>query len=417
MTLSPPAAVPATGYKPPRQPTSAAVTSLWFVSRSLFTLSLVAAVVLMLDPTSQNWGLGSSGAVKYLPVILCVGSVAVNLVANPLSIMVLLKPANAAMLGLAVFMAVGSFAAQESTGKDLMFTYMGRAMNIIPFFAAALCMQQGYREALEERFGRIIYWGGLVMILLILLSELKIVFGFRGAFQNQTPLAVGAALAAMWLPKGRLFKAAWALLAVGVFLAMGKYTSLLWAIVIFAVFALVNVAPWLFRGGAPSSGVKSVRTVLAVAAVALLVLLGTALFQSKREVASTDARWPVFQQRISEFMESPIYGSHFKSSPLVSIGNLVIPTHNDYLEVLSGGGLVALGLLLVAVAAAMSRLLKMYQNGIVNYGYRTAVAGILITSLINMMSNPMLFLTATSYMVWASLGIMANFSEPARRRP
>jgi hypothetical protein len=298
-----------------------------------------------------------------------------------------------------------------------MFTYMGRAMNIIPFFAAALCMQQGYREALEARLGRIIYWGGLVMILLILLSELKVVFGFRGAFQNQTPLAVGAALAAMWLPKGRLFKAAWALLAVGVFLAMGKYTSLLWAIVVFAVFVLVNVAPWLFRGGTPSSGVKSVRTVLAVAAVALVTLLGAALFQSKREVASTDARWPVFQQRISEFMESPIYGSHFESSPLVSIGNLVIPTHNDYLEVLSGGGLVALGLLLVAVTAAMSRLLKMYRNGIVNYGYRTAVAGILIASLINMMSNPMLFLTATSYMVWASLGIMANFSEPARQRP
>lgn len=55
---------------------------------------------------------------------------------------------------------------------------------------------------------------------------------------------------------------------------------------------------------------------------------------------STSVRYVTYMQRINEIIESPLTGTMFIGTPLITVSWLVIPSHSDILDIISFGGLL-----------------------------------------------------------------------------
>jgi hypothetical protein len=110
--------------------------------------------------------------------------------------------------------------------------------------------------------------------------------------------------------------------------------------------------------------------------------------------------------RLNEFFESPIFGTNFTSSPLLEFGHIIIPSHFDYLDLLSAGGLFwfipLLALNLFALKNSIFILLTANSSW-------SKWAFIFVSSSLVIVANPMMSQPRLAFFFWFSLGILINF--------
>jgi hypothetical protein len=138
---------------------------------------------------------------------------------------------------------------------------------------------------------------------------------------------------------------------------------------------------------------------------------------------NTDFRKYNYARLWHMFLASPIWGDRFIGSPNlefdlfeVDVGNQVLPSHSDALDVLAHGGVIGFALLLAFVAGFVRNFLLTCQpeGDREEYAARVTLFAMSVGGLFTTCFNPVWANTTNSFMFWSLLGLCAAVCNPHR---
>jgi len=382
-------------------------------AEGLLFLSVLCALTLCLIPAEWDWPYNNVSVVKYSPVIFAALSIVTKLAVEPFVAGRLLKIPVLCVVGLFFFMTAGSLVRLSETGVQFEYTFSGRALCIMPYFAAALVLSDANQAAVRKWFSDLLILAGLMMLILLVAFDAHLIFSALIQVYHTPGVIIAAAVVGLLNTRVTVFaKLALVLASSALFVITGKHTHLIWI-------AVIIISAGFFMMPALIGRRRISRLAAIIGILAVCVLLGIVIFyvaRDKAEVATGDARWLTYAVRLSQFENSPIVGTKFLESPLLRLEGFGwdIPTHNDYLDIMSGGGLIALALFMAALAFGAARAVGWLRRGVGQHGTEIATPVFAILSMINFFSNPMLHLPATAASFWAALAVCTFGLTPER---
>lgn len=349
-----------------------------FVFAGSLVLILVTAA---LDVTNY---LDRGGRLRYLLLLVPVGSIVLVRFRNPSTLIRRPFPADRILMLLLAFGLPGTvygimFRGTSATALPI-FVPM-----LIAFLYLATVEQPTKREVRAIHQG--IEWVGILYLGLAALVSTEVLPGLAefGQFRNSSLIFVGLGIASTITLRhwGRaiLVGGLWAVL----FWAYPSGTSVL--------FALAVAFTLLMTPRRPSRLRPYLLAAAGAAAVAIVILnfstgiqLSNDYFSLVGKTNNNSGRLAIWEAGMQRFGDSPIYGEVFSGpgvTTTVPAGGgreLQIPYHNDYIHFLANGGVIGLGLLLLWIAVTELTVLRRYV-GLVEMGDRPQ-AGLLRTLLV-----------------------------------
>jgi hypothetical protein len=139
-----------------------------------------------------------------------------------------------------------------------------------------------------------------------------------------------------------------------------------------------------------------------------------------------DLRTEMWLDRWQQFLDSPVWGKVFYDSPLyVSplLPDLALSTHNDFLDLLAFGGLLAFGviaLLLTRVLLSPATWIPLLRRGRA-LGPDAILPALLVCYLVAALGNPFFSIPRLAVPIWFAIGFLVvsagHRTSPARTRP
>lgn len=148
---------------------------------------------------------------------------------------------------------------------------------------------------------------------------------------------------------------------------------------------------------------KFIKLMVILPLVLMLLIVVVILFDmfiQMRLQHMADVRVYTYMLRFEEIMQSPFVGSLFTGDVNIAFGDLYIPSHSDFLDILSGGGLFGAVFFLVIIMSLFRTLTSESNSTLV-----MICAFILMSCLITMAFNPILVKESTAFIFWFTLGV------------
>lgn len=169
---------------------------------------------------------------------------------------------------------------------------------------------------------------------------------------------------------------------------------------------------------------------------ALLLLFGTVfivalaatyfnLRQADREFipsGNTVFRLHMYELAFAKFTDSPLWGTVFSDSPVqefelydTGVARNLLPTHSDLLDLLAHGGLVAIGLWLLAhlrVFRAVRRTILGRREAHTRHVYAMTqtLTCMMLLAIVTYAFNPMLLNPSRALLIWSQVGMLAGLA-------
>jgi O-antigen ligase len=186
---------------------------------------------------------------------------------------------------------------------------------------------------------------------------------------------------------------------------------------------------WVFSHPAVRSGD---RAPFNLKAVVLLAVVGAVAYAGWTELSNhvedfssgnTDFRKYNYARLWAKFLQSPIWGDRFIGTPNlifdlyeIDVGNQVLPSHSDTLDILAHGGLLGFACWLGFVVALVRGFLATCAPAASRdeYAARITLFAVSVGALFTMCVNPVWANTTNAFMFWASLGLFRAITDPHR---
>jgi len=316
----------------------------------------------------------------------------------------------------AVIAGLGSAYARMVLGADSTFLVYGLYGGML-FLAAAMMELSRAPLALL----RVYFW--IVVPAALFMSALLVAFsGVRQVYHEEIFLVVP--MAALCFASHRSWLLRWG--GAALFLSMGWFSHKLTSYLVSAVAAsYLAFFIWLPRLRLRDS--LALVTAGYWGALGLLGAIGGAVFIALSRGADSiptgnlDFRYHTYSAAWERFLDSPVWGNWFIHEAAerftlfeVGIGNNVLPTHSDLLDVLANGGLIGFALVaggLIAIAVhAWRRLLRPAAIDRPEAPYAHALALLSIGALVVAIFNPIMLQPQMAALVWTNLGLLLGLS-------
>lgn len=397
---------------------------LW--SEYLYLLAALVAIIVVVDPL--EWELATQTVVKHLAFMIALPAIAVTLVGRKLGSPLertphVVGPLRVAwpILALALLIMGGSLYARLFLDIQSTFLNVGLYM-LVTFAAATMVVQTDDPEALLRAYFRILLAAAAIMGLALIVN-----YGVRQVYHEEVFLIIP--LAALFFARNERGALGW--LCFLFFLSMAwfshKYTSYLIGALTVAYLALFVALPRL------SSQPKLYRVTvaywafmlafLAAAIVAYIAIQGAV----RLPTGNPEYRLHTYAVAWARFSESPLWGTLFavesvdKFTPYaIGIARNMLPTHSDILDLLANGGILAVLLWTLGLAAvvriAFRKLLhpEFVRDAWAPYGHALAVMS--FAGVFTYAFNPILLQPSIAYLLWTNLGLLLGLSIRALDR-
>ena len=387
-----------------------------------FVLASMVATVLMIDPTRAGWGSSRVPWLKYLPIEL--SAVAIGLDLARRQRWRFAWPEY--FLGvLFVWMLGGSMYSITVNGNDLMHSWLGRSLNMISFLAGYRIFNRRRTQMLVARkLGKILlaaFWAMLCITVLyvtdIAWQDLPQVYHIEAAF-------ILSVVTTEYIANARKFRHFWwggFLVTAFALIRVGKFSTYIFISVALVSILIYELYKYDLRMAANTLSKKSLRLSqigLTLALICFSVLLARNVVYARIK-KSVPVRQRTFTERVAMWSESPLMGTNFVGSPVLSVDSLLIPAHSDWLDLMAFGGVV--GMVLFSLPL-LRYIWKVWESIPQIARYPLPIKRIVVFStiylvmmMISMMVNPFLEKPALSFWFWASAGVLAAvFKEDYR---
>jgi len=397
---------------------------LW--SEHLYLLAAVAAAIVVVDPL--QWELATQTVVKHFALMIALPAIAATLIGRKLGTPLqprryLAEPLRAAwpIFVLALLIMGGSAYARFMLDIQSTFLNVGLYM-LLTIGAAAMVMQTDDPEALLRAYFRILLVAATIMGVFLILN-----YGVRQVYHEEIFLVIP--IAALFFARTERGLVSW--MGFVYFLSMAwfshKYTSYLIGALTVAYLALfvalprLSAQPKLYR--VTAAYWFFMLSFLAAAVVAYIAIRGAV----ELPTGNPEYRLHTYAIAWARFADSPLWGTLFAVEAVekftlyaIGIARNRLPTHSDVLDLVANGGLVALLLWTIGLAAivriAFRRLLhpEFVRDSWSPYGH--TLAALSFAGVFTYAFNPILLQPALSYLLWTHLGLLLGLSIRALER-
>lgn len=149
------------------------------------------------------------------------------------------------------------------------------------------------------------------------------------------------------------------------------------------------------------------------------------LRQADREFipsGNTEFRLHMYELAFDKFTDSPLWGTVFSDSPVqkfelydTGVARNLLPTHSDLLDLLAHGGLIAIGLWLLAhlrVFGAVRRtiLARREAHSRHVYAMTQTLTCMMLLAIVTYAFNPMLLNPSRALLIWSQVGMLAGLA-------
>lgn len=385
-------------------------------------LSAIFSGLFLIDPVQSYYGFSEIKPIKYLPIELgFLSTLFYALSGRRVSVRLGL------LLLLGMIMLLGGGYSVIILKQSLMESFVGRGLALFLVYPA-------YCMAISEQQGRMFwklfspYLSLLATVMFVSLLVWSSGYHFISEphiYHTQILLPVSAGLAVIFVLRKRsplfAYIAGSLLMSSGIILF--KNTGFL--VVLFALAMIIYIvwhtpdhrgALLLKRGLIGLVGLGG-----GLALLMALTQIDLAMFYSNyMPSGSPDVRIFTYLKRIDMFLDSPIYGTFFVGSPVevmyTKYGEIEIPSHSDFLDILAFGGLMALLLFLVPIMSGlwgMRGSLKdhlMPQYGMFLWAYAYTGMGMIVLSV-----NPIWGQPESISLFLLAVGVLLAFLEKKGR--
>lgn len=393
-------------------------TLLW--SEYAYLLAAIVAAIVVVDPL--EWDLATQTVTKHLALMIALLAIAATLIGRRLgaplqSTRHVMGPVRAAwpIFALALTIIAGSGYARFI--HDIQSTFLNVGLYMLATFgAAAMVMQTDHPEALLRGYFRILLAAATVMGVSLIVNS-----GVRQVYHEEIFLVIP--FAALFFARTERGFVGWT--GFVYFLSMAwfshKYTSYFIGaltvtyLTLFVALPRMSAQPRLYR-----MTVAYWFFILAFFAAALGAYLA---IQGSVEMPTGNPEYRLHTYAIAweRFTESPLWGTLFTAESVekftpyeIGVAGGRLPTHSDVMDLLANGGILAVLLWLIGLAAilriAFRKLLhaEFVRDSWAPYGHALAVlsfAGVFAYAF-----NPILLQPSMSYLLWTNLGLLLGLS-------
>ncbi|GAB4524401.1 MAG: hypothetical protein Fur0018_07920 [Anaerolineales bacterium] len=145
-----------------------------------------------------------------------------------------------------------------------------------------------------------------------------------------------------------------------------------------------------------------------------MFFIGREIAQARLAERAVVVRATTFEARVVAFQQHPWFGSFFVGDPILRVGDLVIPSHSDVLDLLSFGGILAGFLFFFPVSKILVDALKKFNDlgrKLSDPSQWMVVFSIYFVTLflVTMIVNPILGVPYLGFWFWACLGYLSVF--------
>lgn len=383
-------------------------------------LMLIYAAITGLDPARMGWGTSSLVVSKYLCIVFGLLALLAAL-GGGLSRATFRNPALYSIIVLASLQVGGGAYAFYFEKKALEETFIGRGlfsfMAVVGILVASNArIIQKLRLATELTATIYAYAGSLIMLLF---SSGLIFIEQSQALHIELYLIVAGAIWISETKRNPMIKFMFLPIFAFITVESAKATAYL-------LFIVMIYIGYFGRGVVKER--KRRRNYSWPKILMLIFLTPLTLFAANHFVGQhgavneNDLRFYLWEARLNQFFDSPWYGTLFTGSPLLPRPNdarLSVPSHNDFLDILSQGGLISFILFLVILICSLRS--KYAFQAIfaerATISFTHFYAFLFIAWAVASLGNPVFSTPALAVPAWFSIGVMCSRRKAAVRLP
>ena len=363
--------------------------SSWRYSNYRFAAGLMlfaigCVLLLHLDPGNSMWGFITSPVVKYAPSMIAVLAMIPVFLSGCL---VLRNPWGfLSFFVIWMVMAVGGLKALALSG-EVEHTYLGRVLYLAPAFPAYFITSQSqFSDVLFKRVMVLLTVYGLMASLLSIMHCIGIRFVALEYIYHEEVVLFPAATAAIYFVVRGPMRHILALFMVAGMIMTRKNTGFLMAAA--TLFMMGNI--WMTFIARRNFGFRlllksGIAIALSVAGIIAWI------FRESLPHGSPGVRLVTYTSRLDEFMDSPWVGDMYSGNPLLTLvtsyGSLQVPSHSDFLDILSAGGIVGVLLLFLPVVRSIRLFLMSETKEVASILSVVIVISFLVTMAVNPIMN------------------------------
>ena len=190
--------------------------------------------------------------------------------------------------------------------------------------------------------------------------------------------------------------------------------------------AMIMMLLWHRMGKKTERKLRRVSIILmailmAFSMIFLLKLLGISGIYNYLPSGSPAVRFHTYPSRISAFLDSPVFGSYFTGSPLMTLptiqGEITIPSHSDILDILAYGGLFGAALFLIPVTRLIARALRKLGKMDARFYWHHVCSVVIIINLMLLLTfNSPYVCPEIMFFFWISAGFLFAPRGSERKR-
>lgn len=390
-----------------------------------FLLAGSIALFFILDPSRSGWGSAKIPWVKYLPVELSLISLIVGFGSRRYIRGKQFTWREWLLAILFLEMLSGGLYTLVFQNSDAMHSWLGRALLMLSFFAAyKIFSSPEFAYYVIAQLRNLFSYASYAMLGVLFFYDLHLAWSNLSQIYHVESTLLFSIFTSEALSSTNIIKRYFYIIKIVIafllLMQIGKFSTYLFVMVSLSVILFYRISSLSIRRTGKISE-KNFFYILRQFFVLVLLVISL-LFAYKiveaRWVLSSRVREQSFSNRITMWMQSPVVGTFFQGSPVLTINHLTIPSHSDWLDLAAFGGIIGGLLFIVPLVTYLwlsrekigaMRNLHPYEKNIFFF----AIVYILMT-LISMAANPILGYPWVSFWFWASAGILAGMLRWAK---
>lgn len=327
------------------------------VERAGSFLCVFAAVLTFLiniDPNARWTDRYDNILVRYSPLILLFASSILFFVGGVVSKRIFNLPIMFALL-LSSLMIIGGIYNLIS-GASLSSTYLGRGLSFTAILAGAIVSNISTERTINYTVSIFLIITGFIGFLIIAAHEFGLIFQQYPHILREESILYASGVFYLCLKlNNSLFTLFCVVLLIFLGVMSGKATIVLLGITGFVVFYVgnfINYSLNVLNKIRASKALIITYFLGSISVILLIISVVMGLVIAERATRyENDLRMKMWSSKFQEFLESPLYGQWFTNSPLYYeplLKHIQLPTHNDPLDIMVGGGIIGFLLYIIA---------------------------------------------------------------------
>ncbi len=392
---------------------------------SFASLAITVSILMTLIPIRPETGITTMIAFRYMPFFLMLLS-AVALTLSGSARRSMITPPVWSGLALMTYMVIGSSIFVFVQDNPINSSFIGKALTMVALPVGAVI---GFHPHLRKRFAlmaaRLAVVVGIVGLLMRYLHAMGFIFIDEVQILHEEFVFLAAGLAFLVIRnRSVILTMTLATLIIVLGFLTGKATTTLMGLMLFSIQfggGLVRFITGATQGHSSTkrgSLLALLSPIILLFALMGLFVLGFTIYERMNR-HKYDVRSIAFEARWEQFLDSPILGEFFimsnNFSDIMGFG-VTTPSHNDILDILAAGGLVALMMFIACILPAL-----LNKKSLAMLTDRTGAASpalyfwlVLVFYALGGTGNPLLVMPSFSTLVWFSAGFVLGHARSSK---